>query len=198
MRARPPMYSRPNKPLFVPVPQRDWRERTITAEALTAPAVVDAATECHVTPPEVAARMADYLGEVRDVDVLEPSAGTGNLARAVLENGCNPVRLTMIEMHSRLVEGLRSIGPVECADFLEWATDARGSRVFGAIIMNPPFRKVGAHITAARSVLASGGTLIALVPITFDGSGFDVLETLPADTFSTAKVHTKVVRLNVP
>lgn len=193
---RPPMYSRPSKPLFVPVPERDWRERTITAENLAQPVTVDAATECHVTPAPIAERMAALLGDLNRVDVLEPSAGTGNLARAVLAAGANPARLVMVEMHCRLAAGLQAVGPVENCDFLQWAPGQVGARSFGAVIMNPPFSRVRPHMSAARSLLAPGGVLVALVPVTYSAPGFEDLETLPPDTFGTTKVHTKLVRFD--
>ena len=83
---------------------------------------------------------------------------------------------------------------------------ARGKVQFPNVIMNPPFSDVRKHITAAMSLMGSGGhsdfetggpyraTLVALVPITFERDGFETLEHLPDDTFSTAKVRTKIVR----
>jgi hypothetical protein len=190
MKDRPSRYSRPAKPLFVPVPKRDWLSRSISAGELPTPIAVDVNSECHVTPHDVASRMADLIGDLRAVDVLEPSAGTGNLAKAVLAAGCDRDRLTLVELHTRLASGLQGLGKVECADFLEWA---RTAPKFGAIIMNPPFSRVKAHMAAAASLLAPGGTLVALVPVTFDGLGFEEYERLPVDTFSAAKVHTKIV-----
>jgi hypothetical protein len=191
MKPRPPMYSRPNKPLVKPVPARDWRERTIEVGSLPGPVVVHAGSECHVTPSDVATYMASLFGDLRGIDVLEPSAGTGNLARAVLDVGCEPARLTMVEMHTSLAVGLQSIGRVECADFLDWA---RAAPRFSAIIMNPPFSRVKAHISAALSLLKPEGLLVALVPSTFQSDKFEDVERLPVDTFAAAKVHTKIIR----
>ena len=83
---RPGIYSRPAKPLTIPVRAR----RDAPALALDAvPEViaVDRATECHITPDDVARRMVDYLGPVGDYLTLEPSAGTGQLARALIASG---------------------------------------------------------------------------------------------------------------
>lgn len=38
-------------------------------------------------------------------------------------------------------------------------------------------------------------TLVALVPVTFEHPEAEHLETLPPDTFSTARVHTKIIRI---
>lgn len=184
-------YSRPAKPLFAPVPVRNWRERTITeAGAPIAPVIVDAGTECHVTPPDVARRMVWALGDVRGRDALEPSAGTGNLARALIDAGADRSRLTLVEMHTRLAAGLNGLGRVVCADFLEWAQSAPK---FSAIVLNPPFSRVRAHMAAAAGLLAPGGVLVALVPVTYTRDDMDTLETLGPDTFASAKVHTKLI-----
>ena len=184
------LFTRPAKPLTVTVPKRDWLQRG-TFAPLPSPVTVDAGSECHVTPPDVAVRMVDQVPNISACDVLEPSGGTGNLARAVLAAGGHPDRLTMVEMHNRLADGLRSIGPVENCCFLEYA--ARTHKRFGAVVMNPPFSRVRAHVAAAVSLLAPGGVCVALVPVTFNGEGFKTVETLPNTTFATAKVNTKVV-----
>lgn len=187
---RPAMYRRPDKPLFVAIPKRDWRERQIPDAPAPKPVEVWAGTECHVTPPEIARRMADYLGRPGR-QVLEPSAGTGSLFRALLEAGHAPGDITMVEMHHALAGALQALGNVVCADFLDFARTCE--RKFDQIIMNPPFRKARQHVAAARALLEPGGTLVALVPVTFEAEGMETLETLPADTFELAKVYTKII-----
>lgn len=146
-----------------------------------APAItVDASTECHVTPADVAARMVDYLDCATGDTVLEPSAGTGQLMRAITASGADVVA---VEKHYKLAE---YCGATQ-SDFLEWETDQR----FKYICMNPPFSKVKQHIKKAVDLLAEGGRTVALVPITFSG-GYEV-ERLPVDTFATCKVYTKII-----
>lgn len=195
---RPAIYTRPAKPLTIPVRAR----RDAPALALaTVPEViaVDRATECHITPDDVARRMVDYLGPVGDYLTLEPSAGTGQLARALIASGHSRNELTMIERHHKLAAKLHSIGPTLNRCFLDYADEARGKVEFPRVIMNPPFRDVRKHIAAALSLLGRGGhdaaTLVALVPVTFDHPEAEHLETPPPDTFSTAQVHTKIIRI---
>lgn len=116
------------------------------------------------TPPDVAARMVEVADITSDVRILEPSAGTGNLLRAVfdvLQSGMS--NTTAIEISPELIENLRVGFPAvtfRCADFLE-CIDERG---FDRIIMNPPFDS-GLdikHIRHAESMLAPGGRLVAL------------------------------------
>ena len=108
--------------------------------------------------------------------------------------------MTLIERHHKLAATLHSIGPTLHRCFLDYADEARGKVEYPRVIMNPPFRDVRKHIAAALSLLGRGGhdapaTLVALVPVTFDHPEAEHLETLPPDTFSTAQVHTKIIRI---
>ncbi|WP_271952855.1 hypothetical protein [Ruegeria faecimaris] len=196
---RPSIYYRPNKPLTIPVRARQDAPQL---DELKAPEViaVDKFTECHVTPDPVAARMVGYLGPQGDYLTLEPSAGTGQLAKALIASGHSTCELTMIERHNTLAAKLRVIGPTINRCFVEYAEEVKGRAQFPRIIMNPPFKQVRAHIEAALSLLGRGGhdepaTLVALVPVTFHHDEAEELETLPPDTFATASVHTKIIRI---
>lgn len=196
---KPSVYARPNKPLTLPVTRRQDFPKL---EKIEAPEIiaVDAFTECHVTPPDVAARMVEYLGRQGDYLTLEPSAGTGNITRALLASGHSRYELCQIERHNRLASGLYKYGPVINRCFLEYAAEARGKVEFPRIIMNPPFREVRKHIAAAISLMGRHGhaepaCLVALVPVTFKHDAAEELETLPNDTFATARVYTKIIRI---
>lgn len=81
--------------------------------------------------------------------------------------------------------------------------EVAGRVEFPRIIMNPPFSSVRKHIAAALRLMGRGGhaepaRLVALVPITFDHPEAVTLETLPADTFATAKVNTKIICIERP
>ena len=193
------VYQRPTKPLRMTVNRReDFPAPSSTAEIEIV--TVDKATECHVTPPDVAARMVEYLGQRGDYLTLEPSAGTGNIVRALLEIGHSRYELCQVERHIRLASQLHKYGPVINRCFLEWAGEVRGKVEFPRIIMNPPFSQVRKHIAAAKSLMGRHGhscppCLVALVPVTFHDEAAETLEALGADTFSTAKVHTKIIRI---
>lgn len=183
------MYSRPNKPLFIPVKRRD-EPKPLDPVEIAQPVTVDKATECHVTPHDVAARMVHYLGPSDEFSTLEPSAGTGQLARALIDKGHNVV---MVERHIGLANQLYELGPTINRCFLEYAEENQGTIQFPRILMNPPFSKCRQHIKAALSLLSRPGKLVALVPITFELEGAETLEHLPDTTFATAKVRTKVI-----
>lgn len=195
---RPSIYSRPNKPLTIRVRDR----QDMAAPKFNAPEIVavDRATECHATPADVAARMVEYLGPQGDYLTLEPSAGTGQLVRALFAAGHSRFELCMVERHIELARGLAALGPVQNRCFLEWSKEARGRIAFPRVIMNPPFSRVKAHVAAALDLLNRGGhiepaRLVALVPVTFDHPEAETMETLPADTFAFARVNTKIIRI---
>ena len=197
---KPAVYTMPRAPRRVVVKHRaDFA--ALEARAMPEIVTVDKATECHITPPDVAARMVEYLGELGDKQTLEPSAGTGALAQALIDGGLSRYELTLIERNIKLSNMLhRFDGPGvinEC--FLDYAKQATGKIEFVRILMNPPFRAVRQHVAAARRLLGSNGhqcapCLVALVPITYQADGMETLEELPRDTFSTAAVSTKIIR----
>lgn len=197
---RPSIYYRPNKPMRVEVRKRN---EVPPLGEIKAPEVVavDKDTECHVTSSDVAARMVEYLGPKGDYLTLEPSAGTGQIARALIETGHSVCELTMIERHIELARQLQKIGPTINRCFLDYADELKGQAAFPRIIMNPPFRAVRKHIEAALSLLGRGGhqepaTLVVLVPVNFDYPDAEELEFLPVNTFVSARVHTKIIRFS--
>lgn len=192
-------YTMPNRPRPVTVRRRS---DFAAPKAADVPEIVtvDKATECHVTPMDVAARMVGYLGRRGDFLTLEPSAGTGNLSRALLDAGHSRYELCQIERHVKLAAGLHQFGPVINRCFLEYAEEVRGKVQFPRIIMNPPFRHVRQHIAAAKSLMGRNGhdcpaVLVALVPVTFEDPAAELLEILGPDTFALAKVNTKIIRI---
>ncbi len=178
------VYSRPCKPRRIFVKNR--KKEAIAVPELVQPTAVSARTECHITPAAVALRMTMYLQP--EGDILEPSAGTGQLVRALndykLLMGLD-YNVTAIELNLELCEQ----SGAEQADFLTW----QSPRLYDRVIMNPPFKQVRAHISKARSLLKPDGVLIALVPSTFKEGA--VLETLSNETFALAKVNTKIIKI---
>jgi len=196
---KPGVYTRPAKPMRLAVKSRGDFAKVEIASA-SAIIAVDKFTECHVTPMDVAARMVRYLGEVGDYLTLEPSAGTGNLSRALIESGHSRYELVQVERHIGLSSQLHRFGTVIRRCFLEYSAEVRGKVEFPRVIMNPPFSAAREHIAAARDLMGPNGhseapTLVALVPITFQTDGMETLEHLPDDTFATAKVRTKIIRI---
>lgn len=93
------------------------------------------------------------------LEVLEPSAGTGNLARKAVEKGA---KVTAIEIQPELVVKLRDEGfHTICANFL----NVEPERTFDRVLMNPPFdrgRDID-HVHHALKFLRPGGLLLAVM-----------------------------------
>ncbi len=157
-------------------------------EQLKAGIQVVSANQLFPTPPELAERMV-LEAEIQPGDsVLDPSAGTGSILRAIVDDG-NARAIVAVEINRDLSEALRREFPlsfIHCRDFLEYQRDYPVDR----IIMNPPFENAVdiKHIKHAVSMLKPGGKLVALCaagprqteqlkPIA------DSWEVLPAGTF---------------
>jgi protein-L-isoaspartate O-methyltransferase len=130
--------------------------------SLRAGVKVVSAPDLFPTPPELAARMVEALGLEAGDSVLEPSAGTGNLLRAL---GKHVGLITAVEIDGALHTDLAHRFPdVRCfgANFLYLTTQNLGW--YDAIIMNPPFSGGAdiAHIIHALGFLRPGGRLVAL------------------------------------
>ena len=93
--------------------------------------------------------------------VLEPSAGSGVLARAMRDKGADVV---CVEIQEHLAQGLRGQGfDTRHADFLRLQPEAIG--LFDYVVMNPPFdrgRDVD-HVVHAMRFLKPGGQLVTVM-----------------------------------
>ena len=165
---------------------------------------VVAAPQLFPTPAELAARMVEEADIEATQDVLEPSAGTGVICKAILESEPN-AKLFAVEVNPSLCELLsQTITPREDAaqgicrnvlqgDFLEQNGNLG---TFDRVLMNPPFQD-GAdikHIQHAVHMLKPGGRLVAicangprqqaiLKPLAENSGGW--WEDLPAGTFAS-------------
>lgn len=206
------VYVRPNKPQTLTVTKRD-RVCTLSPVVIHDVLEVASVTECHVTPPEVAALMADYLGLPRHGQkALDPQAGTGNLINALLESGYNYNQITAIERHCDLSEHcLNRFGKqVKTFNtcFLEYAENnklnaryAGNNKLFyQRIITNPPFKNIKKHMNAALELLHCpnnlGASLVALVPLSYDHPEAYTLDELSSDTFQNTNVRTKIIQID--
>lgn len=123
---------------------------------------VHADTQLFVTPDDVCQKMVALAGIRAGDRVLEPSAGTGAILRAI-QAGAPGVNCDCVELNAGLAAQLQANFPdvtVICGDFLSCEPGGRYQR----IIMNPPFRQGTdlKHISRALSLLAPGGRLVAL------------------------------------
>lgn len=153
------------------------------------------------TPDAAAERLLEHVPLYREKDqqplrILEPSAGTGNLARRLaatregeirhgygepVENWTYRARVDCVEIQPTLVAGLEAEGiynRVICADFLTLRPQAFDP--YDLIVMNPPFdleRDID-HVTHAFEFLKPGGDLFAIM-----SAGTEFRETKKAIAF---------------
>lgn len=116
------------------------------------------------TPTAIAEEMVQVAELEPGHSVLEPSAGTGALMRAIREATGGSVVRTAVEIDPKLYDRLRYIEKgsyVYNRDFLECNGDLGA---FDRIIMNPPFNDGQdiQHIEHALTMLKPGGRLVAL------------------------------------
>ena len=116
------------------------------------------------TPPQLGA-LAVLAAQVRPGDlVLEPSAGTGLLA--ILAEACGGA-VTLNEPaagRAGLLEALFPLAPHSRHDATHLADILPTSGSFHAVVLNPPFQELEAHLHSALDALADGGRMAAIVP----------------------------------
>ena len=158
--------------------------------------------------------MVEKAGELAGCRILEPSAGTGNLIRAAVNNatGFDCCRIVAVEKNLSCVSILQQLRQsflyaneenfqVVDGDFLEQNGNLG---TFHKILMNPPFERGSdiTHILHARKFLKPGGRLVAicangprqnetLKPLA------DSWEPLPEGTFSEQGTHVRTVMLTM-
>ena len=126
------------------------------------PVQVVSAPQLFPTPSIIAEQMVAYAGIEEKSRILEPSAGTGNILNAIMDN--NKGIPVAIEIDPALCEMLKNKFPltdVHNRDFLNYDC---GNWKFDCILMNPPFKNGEdiKHIKHALTCLKDGGTLVAI------------------------------------
>ncbi len=110
--------------------------------------------ELYPTPEAIAELMVDKLTQKNYTRILEPSAGTGNLIKAI-SNKYPYCKIDAIEIDVDLCEKLKRNHTnihVFCDDWLSY----NDLSYYDAIIMNPPFSNGVKHLLKAWNFLNSG------------------------------------------
>lgn len=154
------------------------------------------------TPAAIVERMIEVAGIEPGMDVLEPSAGTGAIVRAI---PCIRPKgsVTACEINSKLAYApaiVEYVDVVENCDFLTLDPIVKYDRV----VMNPPFSGGAdiAHIRHAMLFLRPGGRLVALCA---GGPRQEAQlrpmaatwESLPAGSFKDSGTNVNVVLLSI-
>ena len=140
---------------------------------------LDAVIECGVlepkvktgyfpTPPKLVTRMIELAELEYKHMILEPSAGQGHIADEICSTtGLHPHEIMICEVLPENVSILRKKEyVVEELEFFALADELKSNKMdFDRILMNPPFEKQACidHVTTAFSLLANGGTLVAIM-----------------------------------
>jgi phospholipid N-methyltransferase len=199
-------------------PEDDSTKFEQLRETLKAGIKVVSAPQLFPTPPDLARQMVEEADIQPGMCVLEPSAGTGNIVRAVIDSV--DTEIVGYEINFDLCLVLRQtfpsykLQPIQ-ADILEVAPSnsvntrptGETAGLYPRILMNPPFANGQdiAHIKHAMKFLAPGGRLVAicangprqqeqLKPLV------DSWEDLPRDTFkeSGTGVNTALLIYDAP
>lgn len=113
------------------------------------------------TPRAIAKKMLAKIDKDA-MHILEPSAGKGDLAKAIVDAGTrntwggtqSSYRVDVIEAHPDLVEILRTREGLSVVGY-DWLTYA-GVSYYDAIVMNPPFSEGAKHLLKAWDFLHAG------------------------------------------
>lgn len=151
-----------SQPVYREVPADDPEVAAMKASLKSGVQVVSA-PQLFPTPPEIAERMVSMADIQPGQSVLEPSAGTGNILTAIM-NDNNAGAVVAVEINQTLADRLRKEYPltiVHCQDFLKYD---RGIYGVDRVVMNPPFQNATdiKHIKHALDMLNPGGRLVAL------------------------------------
>lgn len=121
------------------------------------------------TPDNVVDRVFDwlptYVNDGPRLRLLEPSAGTGNMARRAVKEGCI---VDCVELHGGRAEALREEGiynAVRCCDFLALSPPA-ADLLYERMVLNPPYARGMEidHVMHALDFLKPDGCLVAILP----------------------------------
>lgn len=117
--------------------------------------------ELYPTPAAVIEKMLSKINLVRQMNILEPSAGLGNIVKAIKSAdhyAC--VNIDAIEPENEYHPLLKSAGAAIVGDdFLTF----QSYKIYDAIIMNPPFSNGDRHLLKAIDMMKNGGKIVCLL-----------------------------------
>lgn len=114
------------------------------------------------TPAELVQTMCDMVDWKRVHNVLEPSAGKGDIADYIAQRyGRDNIRISCVEIDKELCKILRSNEhSVYNGDFMQYTSTIP----YDCVVMNPPFRNAVAHLLKVlRMLQTNGGQIVCLM-----------------------------------
>lgn len=146
----------------------DYDPKEVLEDIIVSGCIPDHKTHQFYPTPEELGRIAYEIAAEGDSDLmtwLEPSAGTGGLAKFM-----DPERTVCVEISKLHATILEARGyEVFCGDFL-----THRSSMFDRVLMNPPFSegRWKAHVEHAAGFLKPGGRLVAILPASAKNKDF--------------------------
>ena len=118
------------------------------------------------THPEVARAFVRWCGVKRGAPVLEPSAGIGNIARALVDVGAD-VTCVELDADRAVVLRERGLGAVHVADFLTMTDGVLCAGEFDLAALNPPYENDGEtrHLLHALTFAKRACGIVRLVAL---------------------------------
>jgi hypothetical protein len=131
-------------------------------EIITSGCIPDYKSHQYYPTPESLATIAVELANIGPAhSCLEPSAGTGGLAKFMPVDRTRCVEVSAMHANILSAQGFA----VACDDFLVWS-GLPGHPLFDRVVMNPPFSegRWNAHVESAAAMVRAGGRLVAILP----------------------------------
>jgi len=109
------------------------------------------------TPSKLVTRLIELAEIGKAMKVLEPSAGTGNIAKELIKMA----DVDCVELREEYADKIRGICKVQVTDFLT----VEPNPIYDRVVMNPPFGKQAdiKHVTHALKFLKKGGRLVSIM-----------------------------------
>lgn len=140
----------------------DYWPGQVLDEIIASGCIPDFKSHQYYPTPENLAQTAVELANIGDADLcLEPSAGTGGLAKFMPKDRTRCVEVSTMHANILSAQGFA----VACDDFLVWS-GLPGHPLFDRVVMNPPFSegRWQAHVEHAAAMVKAGGRLVAILP----------------------------------
>lgn len=140
----------------------DYWPGQVLDEIIVSGCIPDYKSHQYYPTPENLAQMAVELANIGEADIcLEPSAGTGGLAKFMPVDRTRCVEISTMHANILSAQGFA----VACDDFLVWSS-LPGHPLFDRVVMNPPFSegRWNAHVESAAGMVKAGGRLVAILP----------------------------------
>ncbi len=154
-------WDRKAKAHLFPVDAADAMEQIIQTGEVTLIRTIQQDFGYFPTPPAVVKLLMALANVGFETLALEPSAGKGAIAQALLDHGATVDCVELLERNVEALEALKNVNAVKHGDFLAIDPDA----AYDLVVMNPPFAKQADihHVNHALKFLKPDGLLVSVM-----------------------------------